>query len=94
MDLLETERKLCELVRSENRGLFQDVEAIAGLAAGVARLDGISTDSSWNLADMIVGSTLDPPACISLESPHSDAGSRLSKGLKYEKFGDYKTAPD
>ena len=35
VDLLETGRALCELVRRENRGLSQDVEAIAGLAAGV-----------------------------------------------------------
>jgi len=40
VELLETERKLCELVRSQNRGLSQDMEAIAGLAVGVLRLDG------------------------------------------------------
>jgi len=40
VDQRETGRKLCELVRSENGRLSQDVEAIAGLAAGVLRLDG------------------------------------------------------
>jgi len=40
VDLLETGRELFELVRSENGGLSQDVEAIAGLGAGAPRLDG------------------------------------------------------
>ena len=40
VELLETGRELRELVRSEDGRLSQDVEAVASLGAGVARLDG------------------------------------------------------